>query len=155
MWWSVLTDPLQGWLGFLKPSGARRCLWLSSALCLLTAFFFLCFLSLFFYVCVCVPSTGLYMASKPLELMAVRFLFQLCRIACYNFAWNSLSRAIIRFTGSGHLSSYELRQLSLSVRFFSYIVEWVIRHLGCQSGPQILINRGLIPHYIRSYRWAR
>ena len=88
MWCSILIDPLQGWLKFLKPSSARHSLWSAWP-----SVFSLPFALSIYFLCssVILHFAGLCMPLKPLELMVVRFLLQLRQIAYYSFVWSPLS----------------------------------------------------------------
>lgn len=74
-----------------------------------------------FFLCLCLLSSSLCVfcslhvhGLKPPCLMTVRFLFRSLSVRLLLLAWSSMSlRLHQQLTGSGRLSSYELRQLFL------------------------------------------
>jgi len=99
IWCSVLTDPLRDGLNISSS------LMLNVAIGQLSPLSSFCFLLHCFFSSLSSSSSSLsssqcpiylfcslFMFLKPFDLMVVRFPFHLRQIACYSFAWISLSR---------------------------------------------------------------
>jgi len=130
MWCSILDRSSQGWLN------VALC-YRSSFLSVLLVFASLSLRSLSSSCSLCPPSLRcvlfcLFMALMLNNLMTAQFYFLPSSGRLLLLAWSSLSLCLHQqLTGSGHLSSYELRQL-----FLVGLVLWSHREMTCLA-PQL------------------
>lgn len=95
---------------------------------------------------------SLFMDLNPFDLMTVRFPFHLRRIVyCCSLGIPCLCVMVINSQRVANFPLANYAKSSLSVWFFDYVGKWLIHHLNDQIGPQILIDRSLIPYKIEFF----